>query len=119
MEEIYIKARPGFVIGDFKISKLDELNYIIEHKVGEPKIRRVVDKKNNKVRCYDDGGYKRYGESYFPTVADAASYLLTKVVPLDLLEDGNDRQLADVIDTINNAKEQLLRELKDVSIDKS
>lgn len=111
MEEVYVDPRPGFVVGDFKIARYDDYNYIIERGGYEPGMKKKVDKRVGKIYYYKDGGYHRYGNSYFPTVAAAATYLLNKVVPAVALEEGDVISLNELVDTINSATERIVSEL--------
>ena len=113
MEEVYVEPRSGFVVGDFKIAHYDDYNYIIERGGYEPGMKKKVDKKAGKTYYYKDGGYHRYGNSYFPTVAAAASYLLNKVVPAVALEEKDVLSLKELVDTINSATEKIISELSD------
>lgn len=108
-----VGPRPGvFVLdGKLKIEKYDELNYVIKIKDCNCKDKVKNDNKKKKTYIYKSDGYKRYGNSYFPSISRSLEYIVDRVIPALALDEvsslKNSIELVDYIEKINSFKEEI------------
>lgn len=103
----------GYVIGDYKISKLNDKNYFIEKFNPDKKDCAVhnKEKKYKRVAFRNTDGYYSINDAYFQSLGVACWYLLEKVLPAEVLNEGDARvaTIQDFCDKMEVYRKEILK----------